>query len=101
MRYSDHSELVGADLVDDAVGEPAQQIAPPGTSEYGANLWVGQNLVYPALELREERKTQLEVVARRVEGGCVVQLGERSRDDDPFHLSAARTRASASSMGIS
>jgi hypothetical protein len=30
-----------------------------------------------------------------------MQLGERSRDDGPFHFSAARTRASASSIGIS
>jgi hypothetical protein len=30
-----------------------------------------------------------------------MQLGERGRDDDSFHFSAARTRASASSMGIS
>jgi hypothetical protein len=51
--------------------------------------------------LREERKAQLEVGARRVEGGRVMQLGERSRNDNPFHFSAARTRASASSMGIS
>jgi hypothetical protein len=30
-----------------------------------------------------------------------MQLGERSRNDNPLHFSAARTRASASSMGIS
>ena len=101
MCNSDYSELVGADLVDDAVGEPAQQITPSGTSEYGTHLWVGQDCVYPVLELREERKAQLEVGACRVEGGCVMQLGERSRNDNPFHFSAARTRASASSMGIS
>ena len=101
MCNSDHSELVGADLVDDAVGEPAQQIAPAGTSEYGTNLWVGQYHVYPVLELREERKAQLKVGARPVEGSCIMQIGERSRDDGPFHFSAARTRASASSIGIS
>jgi hypothetical protein len=55
MRYGNHAKLVRADLVDDAIGKPAEQIAPPCTSEYGPNLWIGQNSVHSMLELREER----------------------------------------------
>ena len=74
MRNRNDAKLVSADLVDDAVGEPAQQITPSGASEYRAYLWIGQDRVHAILELREERKSQFETRARRVEGGRVMQF---------------------------
>jgi hypothetical protein len=74
MRHRNYSEFLGTDLVDDAIGEPTQQITAAGTPKYRANLWVDHDRAYPALKLRDEGKAQFDVGARCVEGGCILQF---------------------------
>jgi hypothetical protein len=53
-----------------------------------------------SVEFGDEREAKLSTRSRSIESGSVVQLVKRARDNNQLHFRAARTLASASSIGM-
>jgi len=92
--------FVGRNVIENAVGEPAKNIAASGPTDDRADIGVRQNTTCGSVKLGHERKTKLGIRARGIKSGGIVQLAKRERDNDQLHFSAARTWAKASAMGI-
>ena len=101
MRDGDNSDFFDGRQIDDAVGETSKKVAPPLASKHDANFGVVQNDVHCSFKFAYERECKLDICPRRVKGCRVTQLGKRRGNNDQFHLSAARTCASASAIGMS
>lgn len=100
MCDRDDAKLVGSNLIEDTVGKPAKCITAPGAAESRADEGIRQNAAYGSVKFGEERETELDIRARGIKRGGIAQLGERERNNDQFHFSAARTCARASAIGI-
>ena len=94
----DNAELFTSGLID---GETSKKVASSRASKYDAHLGISQNDVHRALELAHEGQSKFDICSCGLEGCCVTQLVKRGRNYDQLHLSAARTRASASAIGMS
>ena len=94
------SNFVGRNLIENTVGEPTKKITAPGTAENRSDEGIRQNTTYGSIKLGEEREAELGIRARSIEGCGIVQLAKRERNNDQLHLSAARTRARASAIGM-
>ena len=94
------ANFVGRNLIEDTVGKPAESITASGAAEGRADEGIRQNAAYGSVKLGEEREPELDVCARGIKCGGIAQLGERERNNDQFHFSAARTCARASAIGI-
>jgi hypothetical protein len=100
MCDSDDANFVGCNLIENAVGEPAKNIAAPDSTEHCADLGIRQYVTCSSVNLGEERETKLGIRARGIKGGGILQLAKRERDNDQLHFSAARTLARASAIGM-
>ena len=69
VGHGDDAQLLCRDLVNDAVGESSQDIAPPGTSKYSPDSWVDHNESNHALELRDEGEPEFNGGTSGVAGG--------------------------------
>jgi len=65
-----NSKLLGGDLIDDAVGEPTQDISPTSATKYRTEQRIGPNEIGRSFKLSHKRETEL---------GCRFQCIERGR----------------------
>ena len=100
MCNGKNSEFLCSDLVDDAVREPAQDVAPTRATKHGTEQRVGQDEMGCPFKFGHKRETQLGICFQRVERGCILEFGQRRRRKDELHFSDARTWASASANGM-
>ncbi len=92
--------FVGRNLIEDTVRKSAKNITAPSSTKDRANVWVHQNATCGSVKLGDERETKLDICARGIVGGGILQLAKRERKNDQPHFKAARTRARASAIGM-
>ncbi len=90
MGHSNDPNFVAGDLIEDAIGKPAKDIATFALTEDRAKFRIGQEVGGRPLKLSEKRETKLGVRACGIEGCGIVQLGKREWNDDQLHFSLAR-----------
>ena len=100
MRNCNDADFVGCNLIENTVGKPTKEIPAPVATKERANMRVRQYLIRGPVKLGDESNAKLHVRTCRIEGGSIVQLAKRKRDDDQLHFRAARTLARASAIGM-
>ena len=100
MCDRDDPDFVRRNLIENTVGEPTKKITAPGTAENRSDEGIRQNTTYRPIKLGEECEAEIGIRARGIEGGGIVQLAKRERNNDQLHFSAARTCARASAIGM-
>ncbi len=91
MGHSDDPNLIYGDLVEDAIGKPAKNIATLVLPKDRAKFRIGEDIGRRSLKLGKKRGTEFDVRARGIERCGIVQLGKREWNDDELHFSLART----------
>jgi len=94
------SYFVGRNLIEDAVGKSTQDIPAPQPAEDRADVWVRQYATNGLVNVGHERKAELGIRTRRIEGSGILQLAKRKRKNNELHFRVARTRARASAIGM-
>ena len=100
MRHSDDPNFLSGDLVDDAVGKSAEQLASSGAAKDCSGHGVRQNEICRSLKLSHECKPKFDIRFRHIENRSIMQLSKCERNNDELHFNAARTCARASAIGI-
>ena len=100
MRHSDDPKFLSRDLINDAVGKPAEKMAASGAAKNCSEHGVRQNEMCRSLKLGHECKPKFDIRFRRIENRSIAQLSECERNNDELHFNAARTCARASAIGI-
>lgn len=91
MCHDENSKLLCGDLIDNAIWKPTEDISPASASKYSTEQRISQNEISRSFKLSHKRETKPDIRLQRIEGGCVVQFGERRWRNDELHFSAART----------
>lgn len=100
MRHSDDPKFLSDDLIDDAVGKPAEKMASSGAAKNCSEHRIRQNKICRSLKLGHECKPKLDIRFLRIKNRSIMQLSECERNNDELHFNAARTCARASAIGI-
>ena len=82
IGHSDVPNFICGNLIEDATGEPAKNIATLAFAEDRAKVRIGQQVGRRPLKLGEKRETELGVCARGIERCGIVQLGKSEWNDD-------------------
>lgn len=72
MRNGKNAQLLRGDLIDDAVGEPTQDIAPTRATKHGAEQRIGQDEIGRSFKLGHECETKLDIRFQRIERSRIV-----------------------------
>jgi len=91
MCHRNDPKLLWCDLIDSAVGRPAQRKAASSAAKNCADQWVRQNKTGRSLEFGHESKPEFDIRFRRIKSRRFLQFGERERNNDELHFNAART----------
>ncbi len=67
-----NSKLLGADLIDDAVGEPTKDRSPTSATKYRTEQRIGPNEIGRSFKLSDKRETKLGIRFQRIERGRIV-----------------------------
>ena len=100
MRHRDDPNFVGRNLIEKTVRKSTQDIPAPRPAEDRADKGIRQYGTYGSVKLGDEREAKLDIRTRGIEGGGILQLAKRERKNNQLHFRAARTRASASAIGM-
>jgi hypothetical protein len=100
MGDRNNPNFVGRNLIENTVGESAENITAPGPTEDGADKGIRQNTSYGSVKLGDEREAKLGIRTRGIKDGDIVQLAESEWKNDQLHFSVARTLARASAIGM-
>ena len=100
MSDRNNPNFFGRNLIENTVGESAENITAPGLTEDCADEGIRQNTIYGSVKLGDEREAKLGIRAQGIKGGGIVQLAKGEWKNDQIHFSAARTLARASAIGM-
>ncbi len=91
MGDRNNPNFVGRNLIENTVGESAENITAPGPTEDWADEGIRQNTIYGSVKLSDERKAKLGIRARGIKGGGIVQLAKSEWKNDQLHFSGRMT----------
>lgn len=100
MRERDHAHFIGFQLVDDAVRKAPQRKSARGTTPNRPQLWLLAEDAEGALELSNERQSEIRVRLARIEHCSVDQFALGLGTYSWRHFTEARAREIASAAGI-
>lgn len=92
MRHRDDPNLLGSELVDQAVWKSAEGVASACSAKDCPRLGILQDEAGCPLKLGYESEPKLHIGASCVESCGILQLRKSGRDDDQLHFEARAER---------